>query len=318
MLKIIRNSVHLHTFRINDKNLNMKYSIMAFLAVILMLASCATDSANKTSGGIEYKVFPAGGDQSPSDNDYVFFHVNMMADDRPQFNSRDSGQESVIQLKEQENANLITIAMQEVLKESTVGDSIVLMVPTDSLKNLGFPPGDSTKTLYYNIRITDVLTEDAYNAKLSAEREEAEAKAAVARERLPEVEQFVQETYRYIASGKGGDNIQETDSGLQYIIHEEGAGEELDPGDVATVHYYGILKSNGDMFDNSFQRGSEFQFQIGSGQVIRGWDEGLALLRKGSKATFIIPYQLAYGAEGRPPSIPAASDLIFYIEVPEE
>ena len=297
----------------------MKYQIIALLSAILFLASCETDNSGtkKTEGGFEYKLMSEGSDETANENDFVFFHVNMMADENPQFNSRDSGQESVIQLKETPNANIITTAMQEILATSTVGDSIVLMVPTDSLKNLGFPPGDTTKVLSYNIRITDIMDEDSYNTKIETEKAEMEALAAVSRERLPEIEAFVDETYRYIASGKGGENIQETDSGLQYIIHEEGTGEELDPGDVASVHYYGVLKSNGNMFDNSFQRGQEFQFQIGSGQVIQGWDEGLALLRKGSRATFIVPYALGYGAAGNPPTIPAESDLIFYVEVPE-
>jgi len=297
----------------------MKYQIIALLSAILFLASCETDNSGtkKTEGGFEYKLMSEGSDETANENDFVFFHVNMMADENPQFNSRDSGQESVIQLKETPNANIITTAMQEILATSTVGDSIVLMVPTDSLKNLGFPPGDTTKVLSYNIRITDIMDEDSYNTKIETEKAEMEALAAVSRERLPEIEAFVDETYRYITSGKGGENIQETDSGLQYIIHEEGTGEELDPGDVASVHYYGVLKSNGNMFDNSFQRGQEFQFQIGSGQVIQGWDEGLALLRKGSRATFIVPYALGYGAAGNPPTIPAESDLIFYVEVPE-
>ena len=84
------------------------------------------------------------------------------------------------------------------------------------------------------------------------------------------------------------------------------------------MHYYGVLKSNGNMFDNSWRRGSPFKFALGQGQVIRGWDEGVALLNKGAKATIILPYNLGYGEAGSPPSIPARSDLIFYIEVLEE
>ncbi|WP_235296063.1 FKBP-type peptidyl-prolyl cis-trans isomerase [Portibacter marinus] len=297
----------------------MKYQIIAMLSALILVASCATESGEQmTDGGFKYKLINEGEGETPNENDFVFFHVNMMADNNEQFNSRDTGQESMIQLKEQPNANIITQAMQEILATASVGDSVVLMVPTDSLKNLGFPPGDTTKMLSYNIRITNIMDEDSYNNQVEAERIESETKAEEVRQRLPEIEQFVQETYRYIASGKAGDNIQETESGLQYIIHEEGTGEELDPGDIATVHYYGVLKSDGSMFDNSFQRGQEFQFKIGSGQVIRGWDEGLALLRGGSKATLIIPYEQAYGAAGRPPSIPEKADLIFYIEVPEE
>ena len=168
------------------------------------------------------------------------------------------------------------------------------------------------------MKITGIESQEEFDAKASAEQAEFEAKAAITRERLPEIESFVAETYRYIASGKGGDNIQSTETGLQYIIHEEGVGETLKVGESATVHYYGILKSNGDMFDNSWNRGQELSFPLGGGRVIRGWDEGIALLKPGSKATLIIPYALGYGEAGSPPAIPARSDLIFYIEVAAE
>ena len=69
------------------------------------------------------------------------------------------------------------------------------------------------------------------------------------------------------------------------------------------------------MFDNSFSRGEPFVFPLGAGQVIKGWDEGLALLPKGTKATLFIPYELGYGETGSPPSIPPRSELIFYVEV---
>jgi FKBP-type peptidyl-prolyl cis-trans isomerase FkpA len=296
----------------------MKLRILVVMAGIFMLASCTQDAAEETtSTGFKYKLMSEGGEEKAKDGEYVFFHVDMKADNTEQFNSRTSGQESMVQLKEQPNTNVITNALQEVLMKSAIGDSLVLMIPTDSLKSLGFPPNDTTKMLYYNIRVTDILDEEAYTSRMSEERAAAEAKAAIVRERLPEIEKFVDETYRYIASGKAGDNIQTTASGLQYIIHEEGTGAQLNPGDVATVHYYGILKSNGTMFDNSWRRGEEFQFQLGAGQVIRGWDEGVALLKEGSKATLIIPYELGYGANGNPPTIPAESDLIFYIEVPQ-
>jgi len=294
----------------------MKYNLIGIIAAIFMIAACSTGSKElTTSGGFSYKLLPAGGSDAISTGDYVFFHVTMMADEVEQFSSRANGQESMVKIEEQVNGNIITKAMQEVLVKATAGDSLVLMVPTDSISS--FPPGDSTKMLYYSVQITDVLDEEKYNAKMSLEQAEAEANAVAIRARIPEIEKFVDETYRYIVSGKGGDNIQTTSTGLQYIMHEEGSGEQLNPGQTVSVHYYGVLKSDGKMFDNSWRAGKEFQFPLGAGRVIRGWDEGVALLRKGSKATLIIPYELGYGAAGSPPSIPAEADLIFYIEVPE-
>ena len=79
------------------------------------------------------------------------------------------------------------------------------------------------------------------------------------------------------------------------------------------AQYYGTL-TDGSMFDNSFQRGTPFRFAVGTGQVIKGWDEGFALLPEGSKATFFIPASLGYGASDRP-KIPGNSELVFYVEV---
>jgi FKBP-type peptidyl-prolyl cis-trans isomerase len=112
-----------------------------------------------------------------------------------------------------------------------------------------------------------------------------------------------------------GKEVITTASGLKYIMLKENkAGEQVTPGSKASVHYSGYF-TNGKMFDSSVERNQLFTLKVGVGQVIRGWDEGLTLLRKGEKAKLIIPYQLAYGEQGRPPVIPEKSDLIFDVEI---
>lgn len=106
-----------------------------------------------------------------------------------------------------------------------------------------------------------------------------------------------------------------TKSGLKYIIVEKGDGKKVKVGkDNAQVHYTGYL-TNGQMFDSSVKRKQPFKFEVGAGQVIKGWDEGVALMQVGDKFRFIIPYDLAYGEAGRPPHIPEKSDLIFDVEL---
>jgi peptidylprolyl isomerase len=112
-----------------------------------------------------------------------------------------------------------------------------------------------------------------------------------------------------------GKEVITTASGLKYIMLKENkAGEQVTPGSKASVHYSGYF-TNGKMFDSSVERNQPFTLKVGVGQVIKGWDEGLTLLRKGEKAKLIIPYQLAYGEQGRPPVIPEKSDLIFDVEI---
>ena len=104
------------------------------------------------------------------------------------------------------------------------------------------------------------------------------------------------------------------ESGLKYILIEEGEGKKPDAGKSISVHYTGYL-SDGSKFDSSVDRGEPLTFPIGTGQVIKGWDEGLALLNTGSRARLIIPASLGYGTEGYPPLIPPDATLIFDVEL---
>lgn len=111
---------------------------------------------------------------------------------------------------------------------------------------------------------------------------------------------------------KGLDTL-ETESGLQYIIIREGYGDYPEAGQVVVIHYTGYL-SDGTMIDSSVQRNEPLRFVVGSDQVIRGMDEGLALLRQNSRARLIIPPDLAYGERGVGP-VPPDATLIFDIEL---
>jgi peptidylprolyl isomerase len=110
-----------------------------------------------------------------------------------------------------------------------------------------------------------------------------------------------------------GDTIT-TASGLKYIMLHEGTGAKPTPGKSVSVHYTGYL-TDGSKFDSSVDRGQPISFAIGKGQVIQGWDEGIMLLKAGSRARLIIPHELGYGAQGYPPVIPPSATLIFDVEL---
>lgn len=93
-----------------------------------------------------------------------------------------------------------------------------------------------------------------------------------------------------------------------------GNGSEAVAGKKVSVHYTGTL-TNGSKFDSSLDRGQPFQFQLGAGQVIRGWDQGVAGMKVGGKRRLTIPPELAYGARGFPPVIPPNSTLVFEVEL---
>jgi peptidylprolyl isomerase len=96
---------------------------------------------------------------------------------------------------------------------------------------------------------------------------------------------------------------------------KEGTGPAAKAGDTVSVHYTGRLKSNGEKFDSSLDRGEPFEFKLGAGRVIKGWDQGVPGMKVGGKRKLEIPAHLAYGDQGFPPTIPPNSDLVFEVEL---
>ena len=105
-----------------------------------------------------------------------------------------------------------------------------------------------------------------------------------------------------------------TPSGLTYLITKKGMGRQPKEGETVVIHYTGTL-TNGVKFDSSRDRSGPFAFKLGVGQVIKGWDEGVAKLRVGDQAILVIPSNLGYGTKGAGEDIPPDSTLIFVVEV---
>ena len=109
-----------------------------------------------------------------------------------------------------------------------------------------------------------------------------------------------------------------TPSGLQYADTQIGTGDEARPGQRVTVHYTGWLYTDGQQgakFDSSRDRNDTFQFPLGAGHVIKGWDEGVAGMKIGGQRTLIIPAELGYGARGAGGVIPPNATLKFDVEL---
>ncbi|XP_041484843.1 peptidyl-prolyl cis-trans isomerase Fkbp12-like [Lytechinus variegatus] len=102
--------------------------------------------------------------------------------------------------------------------------------------------------------------------------------------------------------------------GVEVKVIQEGSGGKPQSGQTVQVHYTGTL-TNGNKFDSSRDRGKPFEFKLGQGQVIKGWDEGVAQMSKGERATLTCSPDYAYGAKGYPPVIPPNSTLVFDVEL---
>ncbi|WP_157974610.1 FKBP-type peptidyl-prolyl cis-trans isomerase [Lewinella sp. IMCC34183] len=121
-----------------------------------------------------------------------------------------------------------------------------------------------------------------------------------------------QEGEAFLAENAKRPEVKVTDSGLQYEVLKEGTGASPSATETVEVHYHGTL-INGKVFDSSVERGQTIEFPLN--RVIRGWTEGVQLMKEGGKYRFFIPYDLAYGEQGSPPAIPPYAALIFDVEL---
>jgi peptidylprolyl isomerase len=134
----------------------------------------------------------------------------------------------------------------------------------------------------------------------------------------PAVADDVKPTPAPDATQKGESKMNKTPSGLQFEDIKEGTGASPKPGQICVMNYTGWLWENGakgKKFDSSLDRGTPFEFPIGQGRVIKGWDEGVATMKVGGKRVLLIPPQLAYGARGAGGVIPPNATLIFEVEL---
>ena len=217
-----------------------------------------------------------------------------------------------------------TNGMDEIFLNLKKGDSIVFQSTAKTIFGLNVPPFlKEDETVKVNLGAFEVMDEtaiQAYFEKMMAAEDSKRAERAV--EMLAE-EAAVIEAY----AAEKGLTVQKTENGLYYVIENEGTGEQTTPGTTMYVNYAGYLL-DGTLFDtsypeiakanNMFNEGREYgplPVNVGMGQVIPGWDEGLMLLKKGSKGKFLIPSPLAYGESGAGGMIGPNSILVFDVEV---
>jgi FKBP-type peptidyl-prolyl cis-trans isomerase FkpA len=287
--------------------------ILSFVIVMaVFFAACSSDGTSntvKTPSGFPYEHSLQNEGPKPAAGEYAYFHVSMSNGDSTTFDSHDQPDIPRIVMPDlTDPQNNKPSPIVEAISVMSVGDKLTLYYPLDSLKGNPPPGYEGAENIIYNIELTDIQTAEEF-------QEEQNKMMAAAQVRFKEVEVMAAEYLNQYKAGELDDQVQTTDSGLKYIIHEEGEGSSPQQGQTVFANYYGMLVEDGSMFDNSFARGREFSFPVGQGRVIRGWDEGFQLLKKGAKATLIIPSDLGYGEAGSPPKIPGNAELAFYVEL---
>lgn len=291
----------------------MKKTLLIFTAMLFaattVFVSCDSqkksgfDGFNETEDGLVYKFHYKGdGTEYPNVGDFVTVDMIYATEDSAIFDSKDLPQVMKLPITEPTYKGDIYAGMAMM----KIGDSATFICPADSvfLKLFRMPrvPAqfDSVENIYFHIKLNNIETEAEVKAAQEAELQRMESEEKIKRY------EFMENHYP---------NAQELASGLIYFEEKEGKGNTPQKGQKVKVHYTGTFL-DGNKFDSSVDRGQPFEFTLGQGQVIKGWDEGVALMREGGKAVLIIPSNIAYGPQGRS-SIPPYSTLVFEIELLE-
>jgi len=288
-------------------------SIALLGATAFTIASCNTQNAGfkKTPNGLEYKiVHDEPGIQKPAIGDYMEFHiksyVHFPKGDSVLFDSRKLNNNQPIPFQITPPAFKGDLA--EGFMMLTKGDSAVFRVPIDSVLKAGNQPlpwmhKGQNQMIEYTVVVTTVKTAD-----------QLKKDQAVASQKQSGIDEDILKNYL----AKNHITATRTNSGLYYNIETMGTGPKPAPGDEVSMNYTGMLL-DGKKFDSnvdpSFGHKELLKFTLGAGNVIPGWDEGISLMPKGTKANLYIPSTLGYGAQGRPPMIPANAVLVFNVEV---
>ncbi len=252
----------------------------AFVLISLSLFCTPKNSAYKTTNsGLQYRILVKTEGQMPEKGERVKVHYTGKLEDGTKFDSSlDRGEAFTFEL----GAGRVIKGWDEGIALLHKGEKATFIIPPElgyGSRNMGSIPPNST--LIFDVELVDILPAikiEPYNIK--------------------------------------GKTRIKLDSGLQYYLISEGAGLKAEAGDNVVVHYTGFFE-DGKIFDSSIKRGEPFKFQLGMGRVIKGWDEGVALMKEGDKIRFLIPYQLAYGEKGYPGAIPPKSNLTFDVELIE-
>ncbi len=283
-------------------NLRAKNVAVALLILVAGYACKNEEKFEASEDGYQYRFVVNGEGELPKEGDVIFYNMKYTTETDSLLYESKPEQPTPIPYNEQYWNSLGPL--YKAFQKIKVGDSIIIKIPTKKLFEESFnakvPEGINAEgEIIFYIGAEKILTQPEMEAEIRAKSEE----------QLKKEEGIIDD---FLAQNNL--EAQVTESGLRYIIEEEGTGSYPQPGDRVSVHYTGKLL-DGKKFDSSHDRNEPLQFVIGRGQVIRGWDEGIALLKEGGKAKLIIPSSLAYGERGAGDVIGPNSVLIFDVEL---
>jgi len=274
-----------------------KNNLLLFASLGLLLASCGKSGPRKTPSGIEYTVAREGkGDKLKVGDTILVYFASVL--------NHDGKDSSLMKSRDQSPSPIPMIVQKSTIKwdlmdgfaELHEGDSAIFVLPIDSMPAEQRPPfakpGDKMNVHF--------IVESIYSSAKQTAKDEVAIKEYIDKNKL---------------------KTTKSPKGVYIAVTQEGTGEQPKSGDIVSVNYTGKLL-DGTVFDSNtdstIRPGMPLEpltFPVGQGRVIPGWDDALAQLKKGAKATIVIPSALAYGLQGQGATIKSNSVLVFNVEL---
>ncbi len=279
---------------------------LLFLGIVFLMFSCQSSdnkNFNTSETGLNYLIHVENPtEDKPLQNDIV--HVNM------QYAVNDSIIFSSAKLNREMKFPLMKPVFEGDFYEGIAmmhkGDSASFLMPAervflDIFKVKELPDfAKSDDLMRFDIKLIDFMSPEEFEAEQQSNR----------KEKIIEAENKLNDFLK-----KENIDVSPTETGLYFVELEKGKGNRPQKGQRVRVHYAGRL-TDGLPFDDSYKRGEPYEFELGAGMVIKGWDEGIGMMNEGGRALLVIPYYLAYG-EREMGKIPAFSPLVFEVELVE-
>jgi FKBP-type peptidyl-prolyl cis-trans isomerase FkpA len=270
--------------------------VLALVAAATILTSC--NKMETTENGVEYKILKhEDGTRMVAVGDILLVNLKISTEKT----------DSLILETYSTNTPRYIPADEPVLKDVfatlSKGDSVEIWVNADTLFQKSFG-AEKPKNIADGEKVKFVVTlVDAFSQKEMQQKQ------------MQQMSEFIEKDSLALQSFLATkENVQSTASGLKYIVVKKTSGKQATKGSKVSMMYRGTLL-NGEVFDGNMDGDKPaLDFTIGLGQVIPGWDEGVALMKEGEEFTFIIPWNLAYGERGAGP-IPPFSSLVFDVKL---
>ncbi len=286
------------------------------LLTTFLLLSCVSEPKKRpstNSKGHRYTYHQLSEGRQAKAGEHILYHVYQRADDSLINSSRQRPVQPRLVVPDSTRALELRNPINEALLRMAIGDSLTISIPMTEVPQR--PEGfKDYQYLHFDLIVTGIQSAEDFRQQLEQERQKANNRRSANQSRKSIVENQLTATIAAYHNRSLKDTLIKKTSGLKYCVHVKGSGALPKPGDLIQVHFYSMLP-NGKMLTHNFDETRPYQFYLGEGSVIPAWEEAMAELPPGSRATLFVPPDLAYGEAGQPPAIPAKTELVYYVEI---